>query len=380
MKKPKQKDETKPIIQINRSRASGKKRQDLFAKFRNTEHPLDDMFPVATSLATEANASTAIGINTLTSTPTSLHSNSPIAPVNNFQKVTNTITKEAIPQRLFRTGKTKEIYDVLYSLTRGAIVPRRSVVISKPSLRKLTGVGSRITIDTCLGYLEIVNLVRITKNLTGQHEGNEYEVFTPEEVGTGTSTPTSTGGRPALTVGVVPRVVTRRGRPGSEPINIGALDMPKTSSKTSTNIDDEAFQPMLAILRNGCERISGKAPQKSESAKWKEFAELIVMELEVAAARTNSISSVPAFLTEHLRRRLSSKPDAPKSEIGKSLPAGKKFVEIEAFIPEPLTNESREVVLKTFKDYVEKGQRDFVLSFEETYTKEDWLFLMDNLE
>jgi hypothetical protein len=35
-----------------------------------------------------------------------------------------------------------------------------------------------------------------------------------------------------------------------------------------------------------------------------ELAELLVMELEVASARTTSVSDVPAFLTEHLRRRL----------------------------------------------------------------------------
>jgi hypothetical protein len=37
------------------------------------------------------------------------------------------------------------------------------------------------------------------------------------------------------------------------------------------------------------------------------------MELEVASARTTSVSDVPAFLTEHLRRRLMP----AKREVGK---------------------------------------------------------------
>lgn len=35
-----------------------------------------------------------------------------------------------------------------------------------------------------------------------------------------------------------------------------------------------------------------------------ELAELLVAELRIAAARTSNVSSLPAFLTEHLRRRL----------------------------------------------------------------------------
>ncbi|HLL69955.1 MAG TPA: hypothetical protein VK363_00900 [Pyrinomonadaceae bacterium] len=37
--------------------------------------------------------------------------------------------------------------------------------------------------------------------------------------------------------------------------------------------------------------------------RWDELAELLVTELRIAAGRT-TVSNVPAFLTEHLRRRL----------------------------------------------------------------------------
>jgi hypothetical protein len=61
--------------------------------------------------------------------------------------------------------------------------------------------------------------------------------------------------------------------------------------------------------RKSSERISGKISSKAERENWRELAELLAAELETAAARTNGVSNVPAFLTEHLSRRLSSKPD-----------------------------------------------------------------------
>lgn len=133
-------------------------------------------------------------------------------------------------------------------------------------------------------------------------------------------------------------------------------------------------------MNEASRKLTNKGLSKNEKGKWKELAELLSMELAIAATRTNSISNLPAFLTEHLRRRLLTKTDPPKSKVSKSLQVGRtKPTEVVSFVAEPLTAESREVVLKTFKEYVEKGQRDFVMSFEETYTKEDWLFLMKNL-
>jgi hypothetical protein len=42
----------------------------------------------------------------------------------------------------------------------------------------------------------------------------------------------------------------------------------------------------------------------SDSDRWAELAELLITELKIAAGRTGAVSNVPAFLTEHLRRRL----------------------------------------------------------------------------
>jgi hypothetical protein len=42
----------------------------------------------------------------------------PISPVRDFTKVANSITREAIPAGIFK-GKSKQLYDYLYSATRG---------------------------------------------------------------------------------------------------------------------------------------------------------------------------------------------------------------------------------------------------------------------
>jgi DNA-binding HxlR family transcriptional regulator len=76
----------------------------------------------------------------------------------------------------------------------------------------------------------------------------------------------------------------------------------KTIVKDKEN-DDEAFAGLLALLKEASKEITGKAAQAGESDRWRELGELLVTELRIAGART-TISSMPAFLTEHLRRRL----------------------------------------------------------------------------
>jgi hypothetical protein len=51
----------------------------------------------------------------------------------------------------------------------------------------------------------------------------------------------------------------------------------------------------------------------------------------------------------------------------------------ETYQAEPLSEQARETVLKTIREYIEKGQRDFVMSFQDTYTAQDWQWLSDNL-
>ncbi|MDT7809268.1 MAG: hypothetical protein QOJ70_3081 [Acidobacteriota bacterium] len=104
----------------------------------------------------------------------------PISPARDYTKVANSIRREAVPAGLFK-GKSKQLYDELYALTRGAVVPKRKVRISRPKLMKLAHIGSRVTFDTNVNHLHAVGLIEV-KVLTGEHEGNEYEIFIPEEL------------------------------------------------------------------------------------------------------------------------------------------------------------------------------------------------------
>jgi hypothetical protein len=83
--------------------------------------------------------------------------------------------------------------------------------------------------------------------------------------------------------------------------------------KTNTERDDdEAFADLLAVLKQTAKKVTGREPSPAERARWKEVAELLATELEIAAART-TVTSAPAFLAEHLRRRL-RKADARQIE------------------------------------------------------------------
>jgi hypothetical protein len=70
-------------------------------------------------------------------------------------------------------------------------------------------------------------------------------------------------------------------------------------------------------MQEAAREVTGKPLNASEKAKLEELAELLVTELKIAAARTSNVSSVPAFLTEHLRRRLWKMDKKQMSEEGK---------------------------------------------------------------
>ncbi len=57
-------------------------------------------------------------------------------------------------------------------------------------------------------------------------------------------------------------------------------------------------------MKSASREVTGREPSPSDADRWAELADLLVTELKIAAGRTTAVSSVPAFLTEHLRRRL----------------------------------------------------------------------------
>jgi len=226
---------------------------------------------------------------------------SPIAPERNFNKRANSLEHSALPSGLF-PGASKKIYDALYVRTRGAVVPARTVQARHRELLAWSGVKDIKTIKTHLNKLREMALVNWT-TLKGEHEGSFYEVFLPEEVNLDLAQ-TQPNPSPAQKTDLdLAQFLGWAGLPNT--VDSKGLNPPdKTSFKTiEKNDDDEAFAELNAALKKAAKEITGREPTQGEAARWGELAEVLVTELKIAAGRT-TVSSVPAFLAEHLRRRL----------------------------------------------------------------------------
>jgi hypothetical protein len=328
---------------------------------------------------------------------------SPVSPIKNFQKVPNSITAQAIPQGLFRAGKSKHLYDVLYSLTRGAIIPSRRVRMSKSELMKKSGIGSRITFDTCISHLQQVGLLKVSV-FSGQHFGNEFEVFLPDEIATHPSQ-TSHTGQPSQTTQPsetnstqnLDRVVSLENSQTrqalideNKTISADSKTFLKTEEKRSDDesvIANPAFSIMIEKLESAAKKITGKNASKYEAEKWGNLAELLILQLEIAASRTEGISSVPAFLTEVLRRKILKpipQPSAKQSNLKKDT-IGKSQAE-DTFetdaedrqIIKPLDEKGREETLTMISEFAERDE--ILADFKQWFVEEDWTWLMEKLK
>lgn len=297
------------------TRTPKKKTPGIFDNLRKMPqpHPVEEMLglvptPTVSTHSTPSSGGTGSRPSITDIDNSKFSQAAPIAPARDYTKVANSIVREAVPAGIFG-GKSKQLYDYLYSLTRGAIVPRRSVRIPKDKLMRGSGIGSEVTLRTNLVKLSIAGLV-VERIYAGTHGGNEYEVSLPEEVIQSPSTPStpssaSTGSSSSQ---------FREGLEGAEStpssVSISHIEsmsssQDKTSFKTKTeNNDDEAFAKFAQIIQSAAKDITGKPVNVSEKEKLGELAELLATELKIAAARTSNVSSIPAFLTEHLRRRL----------------------------------------------------------------------------
>lgn len=237
------------------------------------------------------------------------------APQRDFNKRANSLDKFALPAGIF-PGSSKKLYDALYIRTRGAVVPAKSIRATKRELSEWSGIRNAKTIDAHLRYFSAVGLI-ISSWERGQNDGSLYEVLLPEE----------TSGLFVGSRGVTPPDPTLQGvtpPDGESPQNLGSpspqnLGSPhptylplestvsengKTSFKTNTESDDdEAFAAFVATMKKVAKEITGRESSPAESSRWGELADVLATELKIAAGRT-TVSSVPAFLTEHLRRRL----------------------------------------------------------------------------
>jgi hypothetical protein len=234
-------------------------------------------------------------------TETRQPSSLPVAPARDYNKRANSIDREALPAGAF-PGASKKIYDALYLRTRGAVTPERIIRATRREMMKWTGIKDIKTINAHVRKLIDAGLLIRTK-LMGEHEGSIYEIVLPEETGTQPVPDpyqTQTNPVPEPNQKTVLDQYQKTVRVGSGNLieNKDTYGIPKTSFKTNTerSDDDEAFRLLFAVAKE----ITGK---EVPATQWREVIDVLVAELRIAAART-TVSSAPAFLAEHLRRRL----------------------------------------------------------------------------
>ncbi|MBA3713318.1 MAG: hypothetical protein H0W76_12855 [Pyrinomonadaceae bacterium] len=239
---------------------------------------------------------------------------SSVAPARDFNRRANSLDRDAMPSGLF-PGSTKKVYDALYIRTRGAITPTKTVQASRRDLLTWTGIRNLKTIDNHIRYLMATGLIVRHWEL-GSNEGSNYEVRLPEESHHHHSPPlTTTGGVSSLlstTHQNTSSGYTQKLGSGGEGQITENTDT-STDRKTHKNDDDDDNTHTLdeflkEIAEAACGVVGGKLINTEQERKqWKRLGRLLADELREAAERTNTISSVPAFFTAHLRRRLSRK-------------------------------------------------------------------------
>lgn len=302
-----------------------------------------------------------------------------VSPVRDFQKVPNSVTREFMPQGIFR-GKSKQVWDYLWSVSRGAINPTRLVRKSRKEIKEGSGLGSMVTVDAAIEHLIQFNLLKVVRSV-GSLRGNGYEIFTPEEVGNSSTSISSISSSTSPIQNLVELVLPESSNTSITQIeeNKAVYVNAKTSLKTNTS-DDEggALAKFAAKLEAASKKYTGKGLSIREADKWESLAELLVLELEAAASRTNSVSSVPAFLTEILRRQFfaakGQQPPFIKSSKTKSNTVGKS--EVGEYEIKLLNAEERQSALAQLKEFAGES---FLEDFKKWYTEEDWQWLMREL-
>jgi len=296
------------------------------------------------------------------------------SPSKNFTKVSNSITKRAIPERYFR-GLSKHTYDVLYQRTRGAINPTRTIQLTKDELVKLTGL-SKETVKLHIKYLKETRLLD-SRPAIGNHAGWEYEIFVPEEIEeteqVGVSIGKSSQGKrgqnlPLHTVQNLPLLTHTNSLE-----NKGVSYVSNTSLKTLKN-DDDAFADFFGKFQAASEQMTGRKLSKRDAENLSKLADLLLLELKIAARLTDKISSLPAFLTEVLRRKLREPPPPAKEPKVKTDTVGKSVSE--TYEIKPLDQTGREAALEQLREFAGDA---FLEDFKKWYTEEDWNWMTEKL-
>jgi DNA-binding HxlR family transcriptional regulator len=199
---------------------------------------------------------------------------STVVPERNYYKKANEVA-DAIDRTL--TPAESKVFEQLLRLTVGFQRDTRQVRVSV--LMERTGFKSDKTVRQALRGLELKGrILRITHG--NSPLGDEYQILAYSGTAVLPEYYRSTG---VENTGVLESKVT------------GEL---KTDLKDKDRSDDEAAGRALREMER---EVTGKNSATVE--QWAELVEVLKAELRIAAART-TVSSVPAFMAEHLRRRL----------------------------------------------------------------------------
>ena len=291
-----------------------------------------------------------------------------VSPKGDWGKSPNSIARDIIPERHFK-GLSFQTYDALHLRTRRANPPVRRIRATKSDLLRWTGL-SDVTLDKHISYLKSKGFIDV-EFMRGSHEGNWYEVFTPEEL-------------PNLTNPTQDNQANQSKKVGGETPNLvggvgGVYDvenkddkhLPKTIDKTINN-DDELLRSLNAVSI----KLTGRELGKTDLSQ---FIELICSEIDSAGSKT-TVSSVLAFAAEALGRKFRTyKPkkekDSYRDTIGKSV----EVLKIEAYEPEPLTEEGFAATLESFKTFARTNPQS-LLAGKSIYTESDWNRLIGALK
>jgi hypothetical protein len=235
----------------------------------------------------------------------------PVAPTRDFNRRANSLDRDALPAGLF-PGVSKKLYDALYLRTRGAVQPTRYIRATKRNLTQWSGIGSQNTLDAHLRHFIKAGLLIQTFEV-GDNSGATYEVLIPEEIGA--TPPHPTPPHPTSPHLTSPHLTSHQKLGGGSPQKMGwggvghVIEKLDTSVTANTSFntcdDDDGVNDFAEALRQaGREILGGDLPKSEiERERWRESAAVLVEELKQAAERAGNISSVPAFLATHLRRR-----------------------------------------------------------------------------
>ena len=239
------------------------------------------------------------------------------------------------------TASEKSLYSVMYRETVSRGVKERHFGFKELSAK--TGIRSDRTIRVALQSLREKLSIEVISYHHGSPLGPRYRIYDPREimrrrkaagieidtqtkritsltpvltpVATGVSTGVPTGGKiygstPVEITGVTPVDSTGVYKYRNE--DLALTQTPGFSSSNKQRADDEAFAKLVQLLKETAKEVTGRDPTGADADRWSEVAEILATELRIASART-SVSSAPAFLAEHLRRRL-RKTDAKQIE------------------------------------------------------------------